>query len=261
MGLIRQVYRRLQGPDGDEDLRVAMVKMIGHLEHPTDEALDFLEEVLRDQEKRWPRREREKYGKGEIPRNNSPILAAAREAFQKFGAISVPTILRLSGDLIFSVEDRSRILLEKIVAPGEYVTEGALVPLLVESLKSPDAALKEGARRLFYEIDFEAAAPYLLGALEEEDVELRRLVLTIFDHHMSECDQFYYSSRILTGVMQRLEDNDPEVRKKAAEILGGCGVQAKNALPLLVAMRLNDPEESCRVKAKEAMEKIEEGAL
>jgi HEAT repeat protein len=102
-----------------------------------------------------------------------------------------------------------------------------------------------------------------LGALEEEDVEGRREIIKIFGSRINgnEHRRYWFSEEIYVGLIRRLEDEDTEVRKEAAGILGRCGIAAKDALPLLVGMRLNDPEESCRVAAKTAIESIEEEVL
>lgn len=101
------------------------------------------------------------------------------------------------------------------------------------------------------------APPYLFSALEHPNQKIVREVLGIITEHKIKAP----SDNHLVKLIFLLKDPSPEIRKAATQVLAVQGIAAKNALPLLVAMRLNDPEESCRVKAKEAMEKIEEGVL
>lgn len=320
VGLVRQVYRSL--PAEREWYRALLVKMISHLDPPTDDAIDFLEEVLRTNggaKKDYPsspswevRAAVEKLGDRLLPTAFRFFEEGAISAYTLDSMISFPLrsmlepkaylesfirgIARLRGEgslknyvgdftpiaRLFSwhtdfYSEMTRIFMEgdasvrlaciKILPGQDRRIRGLWAPLLIESLKSSDEELREeAADTLIYHGGFgheTISDPYVWKAVESSDAVLSKRVMEILLRRLQKgfIGGWNFSREQIFFLTQKLNDSDPESRRLAVQMLGLCGSEGVMALPLLVSVHLNDPDESCRISAKEAIAKIEEEVL
>lgn len=312
---------------GNEEYQALAVELLGHLETPTEEAINFLEGLLRE---------------GRFLTMQAPLVT-----LMKFGKELVPAVIRLLGlprlDSFLLAQHLLKVGVERNQLPalvevmalnenkninGEYdqiapfaflakvvgemgggidddliqlYREGdsrvkltalsllvrdekpnlRALPLCIDALDSDNPALVAKARFLLANqgaLNF--SLPLLLEAFDHERrgvrteavSVLKSMLDTILFRNQPENTfkpyrlSFYpltksQLSQVVWKFSEKLVSDDPQVRKIAAEALALLKIHARNALPILVAMKERDLDESCRVAAAQAVAKIEEEVL
>lgn len=267
---LRQFYYRF--PD-DDKLRLRAVSLVGRIENPGDDAILFLEEALSKEAHRPPY---------DVLNEVQKILFGLHER-------AIPSLIHLLE------EGRSLAYLENVKKTG--MTREFLLPLLEAVAKRMEYRGEVAINSWDYEWVLEAvsAIPESPQGLDEELTQLYReggparqwLSLALFSSFCKDpgraepllIDALKSGERgILWQVFQILLDHfplhramlvlaeglshpKPAVRKNAAAVAAMFREKAKDALPLLTAMRLNDPLETCRQAAVEAIANIEAEVL
>jgi HEAT repeat protein len=165
-----------------------------------------------------------------------------RDCARALGRLGNPAALkplfRLLSDDNWFVRAEAAIALGKIGDPQA-------IGWLVQLLPDPDGYVRYSAIGALYDLATESSRPLLLRVLASAGpaqqfgiaVALARL----------------HDPAALAPLTSALKFNDAEVRRRATEALGECGlVEGTNALALF----LMDPEPSVRVKAQAAIERI-----
>lgn len=331
--LIRQVVRHFRG---NREYQELAVNLVGHIETATEEAVNFLEGVIRG-EKVW---------------GLSELMPEAFETLTKLGKASIPAAIRLLDRWVVDPVQIGRHLLKtgiekqhlpslvramasneetnepyeglepflslaKAVANIEEPIDDDLIqlyqegdsnvklaaltllynvgkeknralPLCVDSLDSEKTSLASqasviltGLRDGLRDSDFNLSLPLLFDALyhERRGVRLRAVqttkimldnILILNNNRDLLVKHYSFSLRPLTKdqlsqivfhMTEKLDDDDPLMRQSSAEILALLKFHSIHALPILVAMKEGDADESCRQAAAEAIEKIEKEVL
>lgn len=208
------------------------------------------------------------YGKLKIP---DPIIGS-----DGFGGLDQLRSIFEEGD------DAVRHVVLAIQSERDYFHLEPVIPLLLTAIQSPDSGLAVFAAAWIIEFSQEIG-PHadwdlivklfqgLLHLLDHPDSLICFRATHAFSKMLEFWRPFHYwtmkekdkktLAALFFKLSLRLGDALPETRKSAAQALGSFGEDGKLAIPLLVAMRLNDPDESCRVAAREAIAKIEERVL
>lgn len=131
--------------------------------------------------------------------------------------------------------------------------QGKPVSVWIEMLKDKDPSRKYAALQALSEIGPEAkeAIPILIETIRETKNRDKR-ILVACNHAL-----FGMGKEIVPTMISLLKDDDSEMRRGSAWMLGNLGPDAKDAIPALT-VALNDSSEAVRIKAAEALKKIKE---
>lgn len=244
--LIMQRYEELRHPLKEYEFRVNLIYHLGQIAEPSPQVLNFLEKIVR-----------RNYAWG-FDREGR----AAIHVLKEMGRESLPLLVRSAAVGV------SHSLVKHL---GEAIKESKIgrddiSPLLVALQKYwPEDSQKPKT------FDVNDRQPYLLAIwelgsvaldeleeilLRENDEDIRVMAVRVLKTF------FNGPVRVAPLMVRLLEDRNPKIRKRIAVFWGERGKSAKDALPLLVAIRSNrDETESCRRAAAEAIAKIESEVL
>jgi HEAT repeat protein len=141
---------------------------------------------------------------------------------------------------------------------GEVSYQGKPLSAWIEMLNDSDPNRKYAAIKAIGEIGQEAkeAIPILVETIRETRNRDKRILVACNDA------LFGMGREIVPHMIRLLKDDNWEMRRGSAWMLGKLGPDAKDAIPALTEA-LNDPSEAVRMKAAESLKKIkeEEGEL
>ncbi|HKB38583.1 MAG TPA: HEAT repeat domain-containing protein, partial [Gemmataceae bacterium] len=164
---------------------------------------------------------------------------------------------------------------------------GDTVAVLIEALKDGKASVRERAAEGLSNVGRALGDVHraLAAALKDESKDVRgqaawalarmdcdaRLVLPALDEFLKDDEKpvrqqslhalFSYHPVSVPRFMEALKDRDWEVRDAAAERLGQCGREAKEAIPALAEVARSDPHPTVRGRALSALPSMGEGAI
>ena len=126
------------------------------------------------------------------------------------------------------------------------------VPILVRSLGDPAPEVRRAAvaRLGSIGLDAEAALVVLRRAIEDKDGTVRDAATEAVRWIESRANDF--RTKRLPGALEDLADPDPDIRRGAAEILGGYGPHSAPAVPALIR-GLDDRDASVRLASSHAL--------
>lgn len=158
-----------------------------------------------------------------------------------------------------------RIVALKVMVWVLEDTPDRFFPVALDSLKESDEELREVTIDLLSQyFEPEQLLPRIFDALDDPNDSLRRGLTKVMAEIARRFSAFGFPfppEALIFHLTKKLEDANADVRQTAAKGLQSLGIMAKNSLPLLVAMKLNDPAEKCRTAAAFAIALIEEEAL
>jgi len=136
----------------------------------------------------------------------------------------------------------------------EVVYQGKPLSEWIKMLEEPSPATKYAAINALGKIGPEAreAIPLLVETIRQTRNHDKRILLA--------CNYALLAmgKEIVPGMISLLKDDDWEMRRGAAWILGKVGPEAKDAVPALTEA-LNDSNPAVRTKAAEALKKVKGG--
>ena len=133
------------------------------------------------------------------------------------------------------------------------VARDEVVPILIRSLKSPDAKVRKASATALATVDLAAvgATEALWGSLEDADPIVRLAAArALLARRAPEVD------RAVDPLVELLAHEAAEVRRDAAMVLGDLGGPAKRALPALKLLRRDAKEAAVRSAAAWAVARI-----
>jgi HEAT repeat protein len=157
--------------------------------------------------------------------------AEAIEAVASFGAIAVPSVLKLFSDKDPEVHELARWVLKRMSAEA--------VPLLLEAANEKSEVGK--------------AARETLAEMKREDAKVRRAIEAQAKPARPKPSPTDTVS--VDELLTQLSNMEPDVRRRAAISLGRLGGQAKEAIPALEKTS-NDDNQFVAKAAREALDKI-----
>ena len=143
-------------------------------------------------------------------------------------------------------------LVARLITNGSTFTKDD-VTLLIKALADQNTLVRGSAAVALGNIgpDAKAAVPELIKALADEDIVMRRVAAEALGRIGPE------AKAAIPELIKVLADEDEVVRRNAAEVLGAFGPDAKAAVETLKRLAQNDPNDSVKQVAKEALAKIE----
>jgi HEAT repeat protein len=123
------------------------------------------------------------------------------------------------------------------------------VPKLKKLLADPEARVRHGAAGDLYFIG-QAAVPDLLRASRDQDYHMRALAIQA----LARIDP--NDEKVITRVVDGLQDEDATVRFQSASSLGEIAPKARRSLPLLEQVARTDASKEVRRRAAWAIQKI-----
>ncbi len=178
------------------------------------------------------------------------VAAGALEKCDSFGKSEVPLLRR-------AVKSQERsVRMFAVQAFGKIGTEAReAVPDLILVARTEDKDLRIQATQSLGAIgpEAKAAVPFFLEALNHKDTD-KELVSAI------NAAIVRFGSAAVPGLLNALEDRNPLLRAKAAEVLGLLEADAKEAIPSLIKT-LKDEAGSARAAASQALSKIGQPAV
>lgn len=276
IGLIRQMYHR----SSNGDYKSVLIDLVGNIERSSNdqEVALFLEEVVEERaadpgcfDCMWPWSLLLKFGDTDL---SIPLrLLQKYPGSLKHAMSSVAEVAATHGlqpeevDPYLEVLEKhfrgdTAILLEPLAKLDPFDLEKFSSVYWNGSDKSREIVLRTFERREILERRF---LSLLEDAIHRDDLRwividwLWGLAVELPDGNKPLVELF--RTRIFLLLTEMLNDPDRARRKNAAETLGHLKAKAVNALPLLLAMSDEDPDESCRVAAAQAIARIEEEVL
>jgi HEAT repeat protein len=204
---------------------------LGSIAEPTEGVLHFLENIVT---------------------NDPDHRFIALDILYQFGEASLPTVSQLQQSKDPQVR---RALIDRL--PNVSIEHFHIFHRLpIEALADSDDTVREFALNFMGN-----KIPYLpsmiLDAMENDNEQIRREAITLLTRRKKNM-----SANDFPRLIALLRDPSAEVRKSAAVALALYGAEAKNALPILVAMKESRTEkEENRQAAAQAIQKIEEECL
>jgi HEAT repeat protein len=178
------------------------------------------------------------------------VAAAALCDFGPDGGDAIPHLIRASQDDSEVVRRRAIRALGLVADPAESADE--VVPALVAATEDSDPSVSMQALCTLAEFGPLAAPalPALMSAIWTGDVRRRALAGAALAH---------IGGAAVASLAQTLQHPSPDIRAKAAHVLGRIGQAAADAEPALQQL-LADPDSGARAAAAEALRLISGGS-
>lgn len=243
--LLMQIYKVLASVDPSVrylDLKRRIIWALGSVSEPSPTLLNFLSDCAREESHR--------------PSGYPYFGTDVASSLIRLGSAAVPTLSRLFAEGI--IDDKNitfTIFMEKSQSWRIQKDEISSMLKILSSGKPLAFGIYEAYAHMMAPLGKEGRVELEKFAQDPNPAISLSAVSILF--HWPEMEK----ERLVLPLTDLMHNSNADIRLQSAKIVSYIGAAAKNAIPILVAMRLNDPNEACRIVAREAIEKIEEKVL